>query len=194
MKKLLLLFFIAISFHGFTQKIKLAEGNVSALKGQKTINLEFTYDGVRVGKYANEKEYIDKKKADYNGKEPGKGDKWEKDWFNDRKGRFEPRFIESFILAGMTAKQDAQYSIVFNTTFIEPGFNVGVARRNAYIDGVAVLVATNDKSKVLARFTIDNAPGRIYGGYDFDTGLRIQEGYATAGKGLGRFIAKNVGK
>ena len=192
MKKLLLLFFIAISFHGLAQKIKLTEGNLSALKGQKSINLELTYDGVRVGKYADEKEYIEKKKAEYNKKEPGKGDQWEKDWNADRKGRFEPRFTEQFILAGMSAKEDAQYTLIFNTTFIEPGFNVGVARRNAYIDGVALLVATADKSKVLAKLTVDNAPGRIYGGYDFDTGLRIQESYATAGKQLGRFVAKNA--
>jgi hypothetical protein len=192
MKKLLLLFFIAISFHGFAQKIKLVEGNLSALKGQKSINLELTYEGVRVGKYANEKEYIEKKKGEYNKKEPGKGDAWEKSWFSDRTGRFEPRFVESFILAGMSEKQDAQYTVIFNTTFIEPGFNVGVARRNAYIDGGAVLVATADKSKILARLTVDNAPGRIYGGYDFDTGLRIQESYATAGKQLGRFVAKGA--
>jgi len=192
MKKLLFLFFIAISFQGLAQKIKLTEGNVSALKGQNSVNLEFTYDGVSVGKYPNEKDYIDKKKADYNAKEPGKGDKWEKDWYGDRKGRFEPRFIESFTAAGMSAKPDAQYTIVFNTVSIEPGFNIGIARKYAFIDGTAVLVATNDKSKVLAKFTIDNAPGRTYGGYDFDTGLRIQEAYATAGKGLGRFIAKNL--
>jgi hypothetical protein len=189
MKKPLLLFFIAFSFHSFAQKIKLTEGNLSALKGQKSINFEFTYDGIRVGKYANEKEYIEKRKTDYNAKEPGKGDKWEKDWVGDRKGRFEPRFVESFTSAGMSQKQDAQYTLIFNTAFIEPGFNVGVARKNAYIDGVALLVATADKSKILAKLTVDNAPGRMYGG-DFDTGLRIQESYATAGKGLGRFVAK----
>ncbi len=194
MKKLLLLFFVAISFHGFAQKIRLVEGSDRALKGQNSINFEFAYDGIRVGKYANEKDYIATKKADYNEKEPGKGDKWEKDWFNDRKGRFEPRFIESFALAGMSSKQDAQYTLIFNTSFIEPGFNVGVMRRNAYIDGLAVLVATSDKSKVIAKWTIDNAPGRIYGGFDFDTGLRIQECYATAGKRLGILIAKDLGK
>jgi len=53
MKKLLFLFFIAISFQGLAQKIKLTEGNVSALKGQNSVNLEFTYDRVSVGKYPN---------------------------------------------------------------------------------------------------------------------------------------------
>jgi hypothetical protein len=194
MKKLLLLFFLGISLHGLAQRIKLVEGNASALKGQHSINFEFTYEGIRVGKYATEKDYIDDKKADYNKKDPGKGDKWEKDWFNDRKERFEPRFIESFTAAGFSDKQDAQYTLIFNTGFIEPGFNVAVMRRPAYIDGVAVLVATGDKSKVIAKWTIDNAPGRDIMGYDFDTGLRLQESYATAGKRLGRLIAKEIGK
>ncbi len=200
MKELFLLFFIAFSFHGFAQKIKLVEGSDSALKGQHSINLEFTYDGITIGKQMlNEKEYIDKKKGEYNAKEPGKGDTWEMKWYADRKDRFEPRFVGSFSSAGMSVKQDAEFTIIFNTTTIEPGYNIGglalgwtPTHRNAYIDGVAVLVATSDKSKVIARWTIDNAPGN--GVADWDTGFRIQESYATAGQRLGRLIAKDLGK
>ena len=194
MKRLLLVPILLISIYGFSQKIRLVEGNSDVLKGQTAINFEFVYDGVKVGKYATEQEYIDRKKADYNEKEKGKGDEWEKNWFADRKARFEPRFVESFTSAGWTSKSDAQYTIIFSTTFIEPGFNVGVMRRPAYMDGFAVLVATSDKSKVLAKYTVDNAPGQTFGGFDFDTGLRIQESYATAGKRLGRLIAKETGK
>src|SRR5258708_39483061 len=96
MKKLFLLLLIAISFHGFAQKIKLVEGSASVLSGKSNINFEFSYDGIRVGKFADEKDYIAKKKAEYDKKEPGKGDAWEKTWTGDRKARFEPRFIESF--------------------------------------------------------------------------------------------------
>lgn len=190
MKKIFLLLFIAaISLPGFAQRIKLVEGSASALSGQSSINFEFTYDGVRVGKFSNEKDYIEDKKANYNKKEPGKGDQWEKDWFKDRQARYEPRFIESFNAAGYSTKQDAQYTIIFNTVFVEPGYNIGISRKNAYIDGVAVLVATSDKSKVLAKWTVDNAPGSLgWSGMDFDTGVRITECYATAGKRLGRLI------
>jgi hypothetical protein len=39
---------------------------------------------------------------------------------------------------------------------------------------------------------VQNCPGRTFGGNDYDTGTRIQESYAVAGKGLGKFIDKEV--
>jgi hypothetical protein len=158
MKKIFLLLLIAISFHGFAQKIRLTDGSVDVLKGKSALNFDFSYDGVRVGKFADENDYISKKKTEYDKKEPGKGDEWAKSWVGDRKGRYEPRFIESFGDGGFVAKADAEYTLIFTTTFIEPGFNIGITRRPAYIDGYAVLVATSDKGKVLAKFTVDNGP------------------------------------
>ena len=57
-------------------------------------------------------------------------------------------------------------------------------------DGEAWIVETADKSKVIAKISIQKAPGRTFGGYDFDTGERIAESYADAGKALGKFIRK----
>jgi hypothetical protein len=34
------------------------------------------------------------------------------------------------------------------------------------------------------------APGRMFGGFDFDTGERISEAYAMAGRALARIIVK----
>jgi hypothetical protein len=36
------------------------------------------------------------------------------------------------------------------------------------------------------------APGRVFGGLDFDTGVRLTEAYATSGKKLGRFIKSEI--
>ena len=59
-------------------------GSVSALKGEKNINTEFTYDNMGVGKFKTEAEYVAKKTDEYNKKEPGKGDKWAQDWVADQ--------------------------------------------------------------------------------------------------------------
>lgn len=174
------------------QKLKLTEGDLSALKGQTSINFEFTYDNMKVGKFDTEKDYIDKKTEEYNKKEAGRGDNWAKNWVADRQARFEPKFIELFTKASeMSESKTAKYTIIFKTHFTEPGFNVGIMRKNAKVDADAVIVETANKSKVIAIISVDDALGRTAGGYDFDTGLRISEAYADAGKALGKYIRKS---
>jgi hypothetical protein len=64
-----------------------------------------------------------------------------------------------------------------------------ISRKNASIDGEAWIIDSATKA-VIAKLTVDDCPGRTFGGYDYDTGVRIRESYATAGKGLGKFIRK----
>lgn len=176
------------------QKIKLVEGDLKALKGQTELKTEFTYDNMTVGKDRAEADYIAEKKVKYNEKEAGRGDKWEKAWVDDRKERFEPQFRELFAKhSGIsTVGENAPYTLIFKTTRTEPGFNVGVMRQPAFIDGEAWIVDSKDKNKVIAKITIKNSPGRDAMGFDFETGSRLQESYAKAGKELGGFIKKQT--
>lgn len=52
------------------QRIKINDGNLSVLKSEKTINVEFTYDNMKVGKFDKEDDYLSTKKEEYNKKEP----------------------------------------------------------------------------------------------------------------------------
>jgi hypothetical protein len=171
------------------QKIKTTDGDLSVLKNETAINIEFTYDGMSVGKFDSEKEYIEKKTEEYNKKEPGRGNSWAKSWVADRASRFEPKFIELFTeSSGMTVKKDAKYTLIFKTTSTEPGFNVVAFRKNAEIDAEVWIVETANRKNRIATLTVSNAPGRIFGGYDYDTGTRIAEAYAVSGKKLGKYI------
>ena len=187
---------LLMSFNTTAQKVSLVDGNVAPLKGEKKVNIQFVYDGMGVGSFADEKDYVAKKKKEYNEKEPGRGDNWEKSWIGDRKNRFEPQFIELFskhsgIIVGNYP--DAKYTLVFKTTFTEPGFNIYIARKNASVNGIATVVETSSK-KQLAEYRVNKAPGRTFGGYDYDSGTRVQEAYATAGKGLGKTIGGSLKK
>ncbi|MDO9374407.1 MAG: hypothetical protein V4725_03860 [Bacteroidota bacterium] len=183
--------FLASTVTVSAQKLKLKDGDLSVLKDQSAINFEFTYDDMAVGKFDTEKEYTDKKVEEYNKKEAGRGDNWVKSWVADRKQQFEPKFIELFTKASdMSESAKAKYTLIFKTHFTEPGFNIGITRKNAKISGDAILVETADKSKVIATISVENALGRTFGGYDFDTGGRIAEAYADAGKALGKFVKK----
>ncbi len=173
------------------QKIKLREGDLSVLKDETSISVEFTYDNMSVGKFPTEAEYIEKKKAEYNAKEPGKGDEWAKNWVADRQALFQPKFIELFEeSSGMNVKKGATYTLIFHTTTTEPGFNVGVMRKNAEIDAEITIVETANSRHVVAVVTVTNAPGRTVGGFDFATGERLAECYAVAGKKFGKFLKK----
>jgi hypothetical protein len=182
---------IALCIPATAQKIKLVSGDLAPLKDQKELNVEFTYDHLSVGK-DSEEDYIRKKTAEYNKKEEGKGDTWAKAWKDDRPMRYEPKFDSLFNDNGdMKAGSfpNAKYTMIFHTTFIEPGFNVGVARKNSYIDAEATIVETADRNKVVAKISMEDAPGRMMG-FDFDTGMRIMESYAVSGKKLAKFLVR----
>ena len=170
----------------------MIEGDLAPLKGETSIVVKFTYDNMRVGKFDKEDDYVAKKTADYNKKEPGRGDNWAKSWKSDRERMFEPKFIELFEKeTDMTVKKEAKYTLIFKTLFTEPGYNVPmISHENARIDAEVWIVETGSE-KVMAKISVEKAPGRSYGGSDYDTGVRIAEAYADAGKYLGKFIKKS---
>lgn len=191
------LFFVAFCLLvgpiSYAQNIVLTSGSLAPLKTEHVLKFEFTYNEMLVGKMT-EAEYVEKKVADYNAKEAGKGDTWKENWIADRETRFQPKFLELFdkymeekkISSGTDG---ANYVAVVNTDFTEPGFNVGVVRRNASIDlSCKILnIATGEQ---VASLKIRNASANNFWGTDFDSGYRLQETYAKAGRELAKFLIK----
>jgi len=180
----------------FAQRLKMKEGSLDALKGVKKLNIQYDYSAMTcTTKDIPEAEFVAKKKEELNKKEAGKGDRWADSWVADREKRFAPHFKEMFekqaeieLADGKTEK----YTLIFKTTHTETGFNIGVTRRNAYIDGEAVVVETANPDKVLATISITDIPGRTGGSYDFDAGERLAEAYEKAGKSLGKYFSKQI--
>lgn len=182
------------------QKIKIESGNLSPLKGEKELNIEFLYDGMAVGKFKNEKEYVAKKKKEYNEKEAGKGDSFEINWTESRQFQYEPKFIELFNKYasefGMKASKkssSAKYTIIVKTTFTEPGWNVGISRAPAYTNLEISVIETATKSAV-AVVTLTKSPGKDAMGFDYDPSNRIAESYAKGGKEFAQFLEKKISK
>lgn len=181
------------------QDIKLQSGSLGFLKGERTLNVEYVYDGLTVGKIT-EKEYTEMKVTTYNAKKAGTGDTWLETWKSDRAKRFEPKFEELFNKQFSAKKIDfkagklpeAKFTLVLRTTKLEPGWNAAVMRAPARVSTQAEFYETKDHSKSLAVMTLVNAPGRDAMGYDFEVGYRLQEGYAKTGKELGIFLCKKA--
>ena len=178
------------------QRINILEGDLTPLKAEKSINTEFTYENMSVGKFKTEAEYVAKKTDEYNKKEPGKGDKWAQDWVGDRTGNFDRKFNELFEkysgLIVTASKKGAKYTLIYKTTFIEPGYNIYISRKNAETDAEVWIVESANPSKVIAKLEVKNAKGRTFGGNDYASGERIAECYADAGKALGKFVKNKI--
>ncbi|MDR3245587.1 MAG: hypothetical protein LBT50_04070 [Prevotellaceae bacterium] len=181
----------------FAQKISVTSGSVNFIKNQKVIQFAYTYENMTVGKMS-EPEYVEKKVSEYNQKEAGRGDRWKKSWESDREQRFVPKFeelfdkhLEKYDIVSSESSEGAEYRIVVNTDFTEPGFNVGVARRNAAIN-LSCKVFNIATGEQVATITIRNSSANNFWGTDFDTGFRIQECYAKAGRELAKFFIKKA--
>jgi hypothetical protein len=196
-------FFVFSGILAFGQK--LVSGDVKVLKGQNLINLQFDYSKVAVGKYKSESEYIAKGIEERNSKKAGSGDEWAEKWKSDRKNKFEPSFqdefssaLKAFDVKGKDGAVEAKYTLICYTTFVEPGFNasmaIGFAKKPAYIDMTIDVVETQKPGTVLATIELKKVESKSMGGYDYDTGGRINSCYERAGDNLGTFLKKNVFK
>jgi len=202
MKKILLLVLVVVipGFFGMiqAQKLTLKSGSLDALKGVTELKVEYTYDDMMVGKM-KEADYVAKKVKEYNDKEPGKGDTWKEDWENDRASRYQPRFEEAFngicALSGTGLKINpyatgSAYRMVVRTTFTEPGFNIYMTRKDASINMEVKFF--DEAGAEIALITIMNSPGGGIWESDFDTGVRIQDAYANAGRSLAAKVIDEV--
>jgi len=183
------------------QKIVLKKGSLEKLKTEKFFNIEYVYDGMSVGKFDKEEDYVAKKVTEYNEKEKGRGDKWKKSWIADRKSRFQPKFEQLLnkyldgkgVFVGEENK-DAKYTMILKTTSTEPGFNIYVSRKPAMIDVILYIVESENHDNVIAEIVSKGNTGSGLGTNDFDSGARIQEAYAKCGKELGKWLTKKAYK
>lgn len=188
------LFLLINAGSAFAQKIKVENGSIAAVKSEKKVNIQYDYSSFGVGKFKTEAEYVDAKVKEYNEKEPGKGDKFKEGWEKARVDRYQPKFEELIneILEKSGTKYgnfpDAKYTLIVKTTFVEPGFNVGVMKQAAYVSFEYIYVETANPSNVVAKLSQLKVPGSQAMGYDYDAGSRIAESYAKGGKMLGKFL------
>jgi hypothetical protein len=193
MKRVLLISIaLLIATAGFGQKIKLTQGNLSSVKGEDVLEVQFTYENMKVGRMTEEA-YVNDKRAEADKKDGDGGDRWHNAWVGDRENRFEPKFIELFNKYASKAdifidpfKDDSKYIMIINTYFIEPGFNVGISSKPAFASMTVKFVERSNPGSPVAVFDIMQARGSTA----FDLGHRVQESYALAGKKFGAAMKK----
>lgn len=182
------------------QKFTEGDDNFTFLKGQKVLNLEYTYDNMLVGE-TPEEDYKKRKIAEYNEKQRGKGDRWAEKWVANRSAVYEPMFEElvNKVLSKDASlyvaknKKDAKYTMIVHTSVTEPGFNSMVMKKNPYCNYEISWVETAT-GKVMAKAEMEKVAGVLMGGsaWDFDPANSIKECYAKAGKMAGKAMLKGL--
>jgi len=187
---LLVITYLSTTLSINAQDVDISKGDLKFLKEEKSINIELTYDKMTVDG-SKEADFIKEKTAQYNAKEAGTGNTWAIKWQEDKKMRFEPKFILGYTnLSGMTVDSTAKYTLIFNTKAMEPGYSVGVSKRNAGIDGTVIIVETANRSKILAKLSVERPGENMFRGAAFDAGSRIADAYYLSGQKVGKFVKK----
>jgi hypothetical protein len=194
-------FFLFSGCYSFAQ-CKLTSGDITILKGQAEVNLQFDYSKMAVGKFKSDEAYVDNKKAEMNKHKAGSGDEWAEKWKNDKTEKYQPAFergmnmiLDKFNLKGRENAVTAKYTLMVHTTFLEIGMSSavgygygGFGHKDTYISLTIDLVETANPEKVVATIEMRKEITENQGGFDVDTGLRIQGSYTRAGQDLAGFI------
>lgn len=197
MKKTVVLFILLISTLAIGQKMKVKSGNFKNLKGITEFNLEFDYSNLKVDKFNTEEEFLaDKMKKR---EEKGTDEDFKASWFADRENRYEPKFIESFnkrfgdgeVKVGK-GFSSAKYVMKVKTTWIYPGYNVGVFRQPSKLNTTIYVYEINSAEVPILVVDYDNVLGNGAMGFDYNSGYRISEAYAKLAKTLAADIKKKA--
>ena len=171
MKKILILLMLFCTSSIFSQRYTILSGDLKNLKGISEYYCSFDYKGMEVNGFESEeaflKEKIDKRKQYDNGQDlKGKAVAFEKDWYEDRKNKYEPGFINYFneqlesknVKAG--TNPESKYTLSVKTTWIYPGYEVAQVEP-AKISAVITIFETANPSHVLVVIAFDKSIGIV---------------------------------
>ncbi len=189
MKKLFLLLGIVLIFaiKSCGPSIHLVEGDPSTIKGEEFVEVQFTYDNMRVGNEPEEDYVARRIESD--------GEEWHEAWVNNRESRFEPRFIETLNrytepqgLIFEKNRTDTRYIMKVNTYYTEPGFYVAVRNAPAKVGLTISFVDRDQPDNTLVKFDIPEVEGIVTP----DVGTRIHSAYSMGGRLLGSELAGHI--
>lgn len=176
----------------------LQSGDVKNLDGVTQVNIVYDYTSMSVGAFRTEADYIAKKVKEYQDKgDNDKAENFKKSWEKGKTETYPSHFIELFNkygekdlnMTGTNNGTSAAYTLTVKTTFIEPGYNIGISKKPAFID--VEFIFTDKSGKELARYYSKNAVGSQAMGFDYDVSSRVSESYAKVAKMLVGAIKKD---
>lgn len=195
MKKLCVLMVLLTGFIVNAQKLKLISGDLSFLKGQTSVVVDFNYDHVLFYKEnMNEKEYVSKRRTEIAAdKGAAEADKWEKDWNHSKNNTFPEKYKASWNKNSKLKIADtARYRMVVETVWIYPGWFAGVMTQPAKVSTKIHFVESSKPKTILATIDSKDAPGNSNFVGVANNNDRIAEGYAKTAKSVAGLVNKKL--
>jgi hypothetical protein len=191
-RKLILIMLLILVINGFSQKFIPYTGDIKVIKDEKTLNVQFFYDKMKVGEFNSEKEYTDHRVKEYDDKKQGKGAEWLAEW-NSYKKIWENNFIKDInkrlkkqsVVFSLDQKQ-AKYMLLLYPLFLDIGFDAVMVSKASELDVEILIFESEHMENQIARIMIDNSLG---GGAGWK-GIGFT--YNSLAKKFGKFLKKNV--
>lgn len=171
------------------QRYNIISGNLSNLKGITQYNVVFDYSGVAVQGFESEAAYLKDKVAKRQAVE-GKAEEFERNWFENRNNKYEPKFIESFnkrfengeITVGRNP--EAKYTMTVKTTWIYPGYNAVAAVEPAKISALITITENGNPENQLVAVEFNKTIGLEHRMLEFDQGVWIAGAYEKLARNI----------
>lgn len=189
MKKTIVLSLLFISILTYGQKRTTLQGDIKNLKGITKFDIVFDYSNVSIPHYESEKLFLATKVAYYERQIKGKGEKFKKEWFANRKDIYEPMFVKSFNKwfnkKEETISSSANHSISIEITNLYTGYNVAVVNQAGKISAIFT-VSNKSTKKLLFKGRVNN----IKGGRSYEMSDRIAISYYNLAKNISLYIKR----
>lgn len=201
MKKIIVGLLLLVSCVVSAQKTEVISGRFENLKDVSELNLVFDYQGLNVDGHVTEEAFFadrlrnETDRAIEEGRNNGEKqfESFKKEWLSDKKGKYEPKFIESFkkrFKGEVKADKklaSAKYTATINTTYIHGGCPAcGNPSDSSKMNANITVTENANPGNVLLvyKFTMEKrVPTKGWSiGFDAWAGERISETYAKLAK------------
>lgn len=182
---LLILALSLVSFQSFSQRFTILSGDLKKLKGVSLYNVTFDYTNLKVHGFETEADYLSEKKLKRSDKE-GKAEQFEKDWYENRKNKYEPAFIayfnKKFEKAEVICSENNKIKCTMNvkTTWIYPGYFSEPAK----ISAIITFTETTNSNNLLFSLEYEKTIGYENHEFNGNLGERIVGAYEKLAKNI----------
>jgi len=186
---------VLININLIAQKIKIVTGDVEDLIGVNEYNIVFDYSNITIAKFESEEAFLKEKIQLREEHVKGSGEKFKRDWFSFRDSLYEPRFITAFNdyfslkrKLKVQENSDVKYTMLINTTFVYPGYNVGVWYEDSKLKATITIYETKVPENII--FTTKEI--YVKGKANYHSGVRISNAYGVLSRRIAAYLRRKT--